>query len=78
MTTIQAQIVGETALLPRADFERLIEAARRSGAIDVRVFQFDDTATLDFMRLAESGGAFEFWNEPGEDIYSVADGESLR
>ena len=30
----------------------------------------------DLMRLAEASGAFDFWNDPAEDIYSSADGEA--
>ena len=29
----------------------------------------------DIMRLVEQGGAFGFWEEEGEDIYSSKDGE---
>jgi hypothetical protein len=78
MTSIQAQIVGETALLQRADLERLVEVARRSEVIDLQLSEPGDITTFDLMRLAERGGAFEFWNEQGEDIYSVNDGEPLR
>jgi hypothetical protein len=76
MTTIQAQIVGDRALLPRAEFDRLIELARRNEQIDVRLAE-DDMPTLGMMRLAETGGAFDFWNDPGEDIYSMDDGEPV-
>ncbi len=30
------------------------------------------------MRLAGQGGAFDFWLEEGEDIYSVEDGEPVK
>jgi hypothetical protein len=30
------------------------------------------------MRLAQQGGAFDFWKEEGEAIYSAEDGEALR
>jgi hypothetical protein len=29
------------------------------------------------MRLVEQGGAFDFWLEDGEDIYSAQDGEPV-
>ena len=32
--------------------------------------QEDDVPTLGIMRLAEQSGAFNFWQEEGEDIYS--------
>ena len=77
MTTIQAQIVGDNALVPRTDFERLVEIARRSEAIEVQVGP-DDLPTTDIMRLAEQGGAFQFWLDAGEDIYSLEDGEPVQ
>jgi len=76
MTTIHAQLIGDNALLPRSDFERLVELARRSEAVDLQVQQ-DDLPTPDVMKLAERGGAFDFWREAGEDIYSIHDGEPV-
>lgn len=34
-----------------------------------------DEASLDWMRLATTGGAFDFWNDPAEDIYTSENGE---
>lgn len=76
MTTIQAHVVGDNALVPRSDFERLVEIARRQEPIDVQLSD-DDLQTADMMRLAEAGGAFDFWLDPGEDIYTINDGEPL-
>ena len=73
MTTIQAQIIGDSALLPRNDLERLLELARRIENVELQL-QEDDVPTLGMMRLAEQGGAFDFWREAGEDIYSAQDG----
>lgn len=28
----------------------------------------------DWMRLAETGGAFDFWLDPSEDVYTLSDG----
>ena len=30
------------------------------------------------MRIAEWGGAFDFWREDGEDIYTAEDGDPLN
>lgn len=76
MTTIQAQLIGENALVTRTDFDRLVEIARRSEAINLQMIG-GDVLTEDMMRLAEQGGSFEFWNDPGEEIYSLADGEPV-
>ena len=37
----------------------------------------EDLPTIDMMRLAEQGGAFDFWTEEGEDIYTLEDGEPV-
>jgi hypothetical protein len=76
MTTIQAQLIGDNAVVPRTQFEHLLELARRSEPIDVQVRE-DDLPTADIMRLAESGGAFQFWLDAGEEIYSSNDGEPV-
>jgi hypothetical protein len=78
MTTIQAQIIGNSAVVPRDDFDRLIELARRSDTIDLQVFADGNVLTRDMMRLAEESGAFQFWRDAGEDIYSTHDGEPVR
>ena len=76
MTTVHAQLVGDKVLLPRDDLERLMQLARRSEEIDLQV-QEDDWPTLGMMRLAEQGGAFRFWLDPDEDIYTAGDGEPV-
>jgi hypothetical protein len=77
MTIIQAQLIGEDALVPRSDLERLLEIARRSEPVDLQ-WSHDDLPTADIMRLAEQGGSFQFWHEVGEDIYSLNDGEPIQ
>ena len=76
MTTIHIQCIGDKALLPQSELEQLIELAQRSEAITVQR-QEDDVPTLGIMRLIEQGGAFDFWKEDGEDIYSAEDGEPV-
>jgi len=76
MTTIHIQHVGDKVLIPQSELERLVELARQCEEIVVQVHE-DDAPTLDIMRFAEQGGAFDFWKEAGEDIYSAEDGESV-
>ena len=76
MTTIHVQSVGDKALVPQVEFARLIELAQRNEQIAVHV-QEDDVPTLGMMRLAELGGAFDFWREAGEEVYSTTDGEPV-
>ena len=77
MTTIHAQLIGDTALLQRSDLERLVELARQSEEIQVQMHE-DDVPTLTMMRLAEQSGAFDFWKQEGEHIYSAEDGEKVH
>jgi hypothetical protein len=76
MATIHVQCIGDKALLSQSDLERLVELAQQSEAITV-LRQEDDVPTLGIMRLMEQGGAFDFWKEEGEDIYSTTDGEPV-
>ena len=76
MKTIHAQIIGDNALLPRDELERLVELAQKCEKVELQMHE-DDTPTLAVMRLAEQGGAFDFWNQEGEDIYSADDGEPV-
>jgi hypothetical protein len=76
MTTIHVQCIGDKALLPQSELEQLIELAQRSEVITVQR-QEEDVPTLGIMRLIEQGGAFDFWKEDGEDIYSAEDGKPV-
>ena len=76
MTTIHAQMIGDQVLLPRSELERLLQLARQAAAVELQLHE-DDVPTIAMMRLAEQGKAFDFWNEDGEDIYSIHDGEPL-
>jgi len=76
MTTIHVQCIGDKALLPQSELERLVELAQRSEEITVQK-QEDDMPTLGLMRLLDQSGAFDFWREAGEDIYSAEDGEAV-
>ena len=76
MTTIHVQHIGDKALLPQSELEQLVELARLHQGIAVEVAD-DDVPTLASMRLAEQGGAFDFWREEGEDVYASSDGGPL-
>jgi hypothetical protein len=77
MATIHAQLIGDQALLPRRELEQLLELARRSEVVDLELSE-EDVPTLGIMRLAEQGGAFDFWHEDGQNIYSAQDGEPVK
>ena len=76
MATIHIQCIGEKALVPQNELELLVKLAQRYEDITVQR-QEDDVTTEDIMRLSEQSGAFDFWNEEGEDIYSSKDGEPV-
>lgn len=71
MTTVHAQFVGDKAVLPRAEFERLVELARQAEEIALQALE-DDVPTRGIMRLAEEGGAFDFLADEPE-LYTVKD-----
>ena len=76
MTTIHVQRIGDKALLPKDEFERLSELARQSEEIALQMHE-DDVPTLGMMRLVDQSGAFNFWLQEGEDIYSAEDGDPV-
>jgi hypothetical protein len=76
MTTIHVQRIGDKALVPQCELEQLVEIAKLHQGIAVEI-EDDDVPTLAMMRLAEQSGAFDFWNEEGEDVYAQSDGEPL-
>lgn len=61
---------GENQVLISAeDLRKLVELARQIEPVRIEENDFDDA---DFMRLAESGGAFDFLSDE-EDLYGVED-----
>jgi hypothetical protein len=76
MTTIHVLRIGDKALLPQSEFERLVELAQQCEEITLQIHD-DDVPTVAMMRLVEQGGAFDFWRAPEEDIYSATDGEPM-
>ncbi len=71
MTVIHAHLVGDHTVLPRAEFERLMELARQSEENELHVEE-DEVPTSGIMRLAAEGGAFD-WLIDEPDLYSVDD-----
>ncbi|MBI3910468.1 MAG: hypothetical protein HY320_05975 [Armatimonadetes bacterium] len=71
MTKVHARIVGDSAVMPRAEFEHLLELARRSEQIEIQM-QEEELPALGIMRLAEEGRAFD-WLAEEEDLYTVDD-----
>jgi hypothetical protein len=76
VTTLRVQLIGDKVLLQRTDLERLVEFARQAEDVHLQMHE-DDLPTVAMMRLAEQGGAVRFWQEEGEDIYSITDGEPV-
>jgi hypothetical protein len=59
MTTVHAQVIGDKALLPRAELERLVKLAERSEPISLQIEE-EDVPTLGIAWLGDHGGAFDF------------------
>jgi len=76
MTTIHVQLVGDKALLSHDELKKLVGLARQSEDIKLQM-QEDDVSTLSLMRFVEQSGAFDFWKEEGENIYTLEDGEPV-
>ncbi|MGH7966835.1 MAG: hypothetical protein ACRERD_34245 [Candidatus Binatia bacterium] len=72
MTTLHAQLIGDKAVLPRTEFERLVELARRSEEIELQMDEAD-LPTVGIMRLAEQGKAFDWLADDEEDLYTIND-----
>ena len=62
ITTFMSNGIGDKALLPQREFERLVELAQRYEEIIVYM-PGDDVSTLDIMRLTEQSDACDFWQE---------------
>lgn len=71
MPTFHAQLIGDKAILPREEFDRLVELARRSEEIKLHM-ESDEVPIVGLMRLAERGGAFD-WLDEEPDLYTVDD-----
>lgn len=71
MTILHAQIIGDKAVLPRDELDRLVELAGRTEPIELHT-NHDDLPTLGLMRLADEAGAFD-WLADEADLYTVAD-----
>jgi hypothetical protein len=76
MTTIRIQRLGDKALLSQDELEQLLLLARRHEDVKVQLEE-DDLPTTALMRFAEQGGAFDFWLDEAENIYTLEDGEAL-
>ena len=59
MTRLHAHLVGDRAVMRRAEFEQLVELARRSAEVAVPLEE-DDTPAAWIRQLAEQGGAFSW------------------
>jgi hypothetical protein len=76
MTIVHAQLVGDKAVLPGVELEKLVELAGQNEPVHLELDE-DDAPTVALMKLAEQGGAFDFWHDEGENIYSETDGTPL-
>jgi hypothetical protein len=64
-------LIGDQAVLLRADLERLVELARRSEEVELLTHQ-DDLPNAGIRWLCQEGRAFD-WLAEEEDLYTVHD-----
>lgn len=69
-------IAGSPEAAQRLLFLSGIQELVRRGSITLETAQaWLGESTDDWMRLADVGGSFDFWNESEEDIYTLEHGE---
>lgn len=69
---IQTRNCGDNqVIIAIDDLQKLVEIARQVTPVEIETES--DFSDEDLMRLAESGGAFDFLNDVREDIYSIED-----
>ncbi len=66
------QIGAEKTLVDRAEFQRLVDVARRVEKVELIEIQ-DDLPTEALVRLVEEAGSFRFLDNPPEDVYTLND-----
>ena len=71
MTTVHAKLLGDQALISRAELEKLVELASRGQNLQLEM-QLDELPSLGLIGLAHGGKAFD-WLADEPDLYSVRD-----
>jgi hypothetical protein len=71
VTTIHTETIGDKALIPRRELDRLLELARRSEPVEI-IEEASEVPLEGIAVLAESGGAFRFLEDEAEH-YSLND-----
>ena len=69
MTTIHARLVGDHVVVPRAEWDSLVELAGRTVQLQVEIAD-DDLPVAGIMRVTEQGKAFDWLNDE-EDLYTL-------
>jgi hypothetical protein len=71
MTTVHAQLLGDQALIPRTELEKLVELASQGQNRQLEV-QLDELPSLGILGLAQGGKALD-WLADEPDLYSAND-----
>ena len=51
------------------------ESAPETSTTSSAELKPDDLTSMDVFRAVQAAGAFDFWDDPGEDLYHLKDGE---
>jgi hypothetical protein len=71
MTTIHARVLGDQVILPRVEWDSLVEVAQRCADVDIKLAE-DDLPVEGLMRVSVEGKAFDWLNDE-EELYSLDD-----
>jgi hypothetical protein len=75
VTTIHTQWIGNKTIVPKEEFEQLVEIAKKREEIELQPTELVESSQI--IDLLGKSGSFDFWKEEGEDIYSIEDGEAI-
>jgi hypothetical protein len=75
VTTIHTQWLGNKIIIPKEEFEQLIEIAKKREEIELQTTELVESGKI--IDLLGKSGSFDFWKQEGEDIYSIEDGEAI-
>lgn len=72
MNVIIEKISKNKAIIDLEVIKELVKKAKKVDKINI-IEKEEDILTKDLMKLSEKGGAFDFLNHEGEDIYTIED-----
>jgi len=72
MNVVIEKISKNKAIIDLEVIKELVKKAKKGDKINI-IEKEEDISAKDLMKLSEKGGAFDFLNDVGEDIYTIDD-----